>query len=156
MVLCALALGATPAAATPPEGAAGDWTYTVNPDELAFRTAGTNTFISGPQYSTLTGTFDGTSVDQFVVVCHQKAPDLVESFVTLATEFTGEVNGLVGTMTMKSVGKETSTTCNPSPAVWHGTWVSIGGTGGLADLHGHGQWWGPSFDVDYSGQIHVD
>jgi len=33
--------------------------------------------------------------------------------------------------------------------------VILGGTGELPDLHGHGTWTGPSFDLDYAGEIHV-
>jgi hypothetical protein len=156
LVLCALVLGVTPAVAGPPEEAAGDWTYVVDPSGITFREAGNSLFISATEVSTFTGTFVGTSADEFVVVCHQKGPDSVMNFVKGTVEFTGEVAGRAGDLTMKFRGKQDSTTCNPSGAIWYGTWVILGGTGELADLHGNGEWSGPSFDLDYTGHIHFD
>jgi hypothetical protein len=156
LVVCALVLGVTPAVAGPPEEAAGDWTYMPDLAGLTFREAGNNLFISGTEVSTFTGTFEGTSDDEFVVVCHRKGPESAMNFVKGTIDFTGEVDGRAGDLTMKFVGKQDSTTCDPSGAIWSGTWVILGGTGELADLHGHGEWTGPSFDLDYNGYIHFD
>lgn len=153
LMLGALMLGVAPAAAGPPEEAGGEWTYVPDLAGLTFRTAGNTTFVEGTEASTFTGTFEGTSNDEFVVVCHQKGPDSM-NFVKGTIAFTGEVGGHVGDLTMKFIGKQDSTTCDPSGAIWFGTWVIIGGTGELADLHGHGTWTGPSFDLDYTGKIH--
>lgn len=76
------------------------------------------------------------------------------NYVKLTIEFTGEVNGSEGSLTMKALGKQDSDTCEPSDATWFGTGVIIGGTGELAGLHGNGTWTGPSFDLDYAGRIH--
>lgn len=154
LVLCALILGVAPAMAGPPEEAAGDWTYMPDLGGLTFRTAGTNTFVYGTEVSTFTGTFAGTSNDEFVVVCHQKGPESFMNFVKGTIEFTGEVDGRAGDLTMKVTGKQDSTTCDPSGAIWSGKWVIVGGTDELAELHGNGAWTGPSFDLDYTGQIH--
>jgi hypothetical protein len=156
LVLCALMLGVTPAAAGPPEGASGKWTYEVDLGGLTFRTAGNNTFAHGTEVSTFTGTLVGTSDDDFVVVCHQKGPESFMNFVKITIDFTGEVDGRVGGLTMKATGKQDSTTCDPSGAIWFGKWVIVGGTGELADLHGNGAWTGPSFDLDYTGKIHFN
>jgi len=152
-MLCALVLGAIPAHAGPPAEASGDWTYGL-PGITGQRLAGPNVFLYGTGTSTLTGTFEGTSEDEFVVVCHQKGPESVNSFVNWTIEFTGEVNGREGTLAMKATGKQTSNTCDPSDAIWTGRWVIIGGTDELADLHGNGTWTGPSFELEYFGQIH--
>jgi len=154
--LCVFMLGITAAVAGPPEEASGDWTYTVDLSGLTFRTVGNTTFVHGVQVSTFTGTFVGTSYDEFVVVCHQKGPESFMNFVKATNEFTGEVDGRVGGFTMKGTGKQHSTTCDPSGAIWSGKWVILGGTGELADLHGHGAWTGPSFDLDYTGTIHFN
>jgi Protein of unknown function (DUF3224) len=156
LVLCALMLGATTAVAGPPEGASGDWTYVPDLAGLTFRTAGNTTFVDGTEVSTFTGTFVGTSDDEFVVVCHQKGPESFMNFVKITIDFTGEVDGRVGGLTMKATGKQDSTTCDPSGAIWSGKWVILGGTGDLADLHGNGAWTGPSFDLDYTGKVHFN
>ena len=156
LVLCALMLGVTTALAGPPEQASGDWTYVPDLDGLTFRTAGNTTFVHGTEVSTFTGTFVGTSDDEFVVVCHQKGPESFKNFGKITINFTGEVDGRVGGLTMKITGKQDSTTCDPSGAIWSGKWVIVGGTGELTDLHGNGTWTGPSFDLDYTGKIHFD
>lgn len=135
-------------------GASGDWTYVPVPAGFTIRTAGNTTFIEGTEVSTFTGTFEGTSSDAFVVVCHQKGSEAVTNFVKGTIAFTGTVDGRAGELTMGFRGKQESTTCDPSGAIWSGTWVVIGGSGDLTDLHGHGTWTGPSFDLDYTGQIH--
>jgi hypothetical protein len=156
LLLCALMLGVAPAAAGPPTAAAGAWTYEVDLAGLTSRSAGNTTFLYATEFSTFTGTFAGTSVDEFVVVCHQQSPDVSRNYVKGTIEFTGDVEGQTGTMVMKFVGKQTSDTCDPSGAIWSGTWVILQGGGELADLHGHGTWTGPSFDLDYAGQVHFD
>jgi hypothetical protein len=156
LVCCALMLAITPAAASPSEEASGEWTYEVDLASLTVRTAGNTTFIYGTSNSKFTGSFAGTSSDEFVVVCHEKGPESVMNFGKLTINFTGEVDGRVGSMTIKARGKQESTTCDPSGAIWYGEWVIVGGTGGLVDLHGNGEWTGPSFDLDYSGKIHFD
>lgn len=155
LMLCGLVLGIAPLAlAAPPSEASGDWKYVPDLSGLTARTAGNNTFVSGTEISTFTGAFEGTSDDEFVVVCHQKGPESFMNWVKITIDFTGVVDGRAGDMTMKATGKQDSTTCDPSGAIWSGTWVIIGGTGALSDLHGVGTWSGPSFDLDYSGQIH--
>ena len=156
LALFALVLGAvSPAVAGPPEDASGDWTY-VPAGPPTVRTAGNTTFVYGAEFSTFTGTFVGESYDEFVVVCHQKDPELFMTFVKGTIDFTGEVDGRAGGLTMLFTGKQESTVCAPSAAIWSGTWVIIGGTDELADLHGNGEWTGPSFDLDYTGRVHFD
>lgn len=50
-------------------------------------------------------------------------------------------------------------TPTPPPTVnttaeWAGHWVIIGGTGGVADLHGQGTFNGPSSSLLDTGQVH--
>ena len=155
LVLCALVFGATSAVAGPPEEASGEWTYVPDLAGLTFRTAGNTTFVQGTEVSTFTGTLNGTAEDEFVVVCHQTGPESFMNFVKITIAFTGSVDGSeFGEMTMKATGKQDSTTCDPSGAIWSGKWVILGGSGGLADVHGNGDWTGPSFNLEYTGKFH--
>ncbi|SEI96924.1 hypothetical protein [Demequina mangrovi] len=154
LVAAALIVAAPPAMAGPPSDAEGEWTYGVT--GIDFRYAGNTTFAYGTEHSYFTGTFDGESDDEFVVICHEMRTGMFNNWVRGTIDFTGSVEGRDGTMTMKFVGKQTSTTCDPSDAIWNGTWTVVGDEGDLADLHGQGTWTGPSFDLDYAGRIHFD
>ncbi|WP_062303900.1 hypothetical protein [Demequina subtropica] len=157
LVACALVMGAPPALAGPPEAAEGEWNYVVDPASVTARTAGNNTFITAAEDAVFTGTFEGTSYDTFSLICHQKAPDVVDINVKGDIYFTGDVMDQSGTLTMRFVGKMTSTNCGPAEgATWTGTWTIIDGGGGLADLHGHGTWTGPAYFLDYAGKVHFD
>ena len=131
--------------ATPPQTAEGEWTYELNFDPIITKVAGGNTFKYGEETGTWTGTFVGTSFDFFELVVHPAG------FVTCQGQinFEGSVNGKTGTMVILFVGKK-----NLDAGLWSGKWVILGGTSELAHLHGQGTWEGPSFDLDYSGQIH--
>jgi hypothetical protein len=151
LVLFALLFGAAPASAGPPQEASGEWTYV--PTLVGVKQAGPNLFFYGTDIGTWTGTFEGTTTEDFVVVCH---PNAGVTFYKGTMEFTGSVDGREGTMILKTNGIQATDTCDPSPAPWSGRWVIIGGTGELADVHGTGTFTGPSLDLDYSGQVHFD
>ena len=151
LVLFALLFGVAPASAGPPQEASGEWTYV--PTLVSVKQAGPNLFFYGTDIGTWTGTFEGTTTEDFVVVCH---PNAGVTFYKGTMEFTGSVDGREGTMILKTNGIQESDTCDPSPAQWSGRWVIIGGTGELADVHGTGTFTGPSLDLDYSGQVHFD
>ena len=150
ILICIVALLSTllfPAVhTTKSEPASGEWTYQVDL-LLTTKEANGNTFKYGEETGTWSGTFTGTSFDFFELVAHPSG------FVTCQglIDFTGTVNGVSGTMIIKFIGKKTG-----DPLLWSGTWVIISGTGGLANLRGRGTWWGPSLDLDYSGNIHFD
>jgi hypothetical protein len=151
----ALALAAVPVSAGPPIEASGTWDYSLTgPPEV--RVAGPNVFIYGQDRGEWGGTFEGYTEEEFVVVCHPKAGF---SFYKGEMTFYGTVkdeSGIPqeGTMVLKTNGKQYSDTCDPSPAEWEGRWVIIGGTEGLANVHGQGTFHGPSFELLYEGQIH--
>jgi len=151
LIICIVALLPMlliPAAyATPSEPASGTWAYTVTHIEDT-KVAGGNTFRYGEEIGTWTGTFVGTSFDYFELVVHPSG------FVTCQGQinFEGTVNGdKSGTMVILFVGKK-----NLEINLWSGKWVILSGTGDLANLRGKGTWEGPSFNLDYSGQIHFD
>jgi len=156
LALFALMLSVTPAGAEQPEDAAGEWAYA--PEVTGVRTAGNTTFIYGTEVGTFTGTFEGTSNDEWVVVCHQKGPESFMTSIRITVEFIGKVDGRDGGFTMKASAKQESTACGPTGAIWYGKWVIISGTGDLADLHGNGEFGGPDnlFKLGYTGKIHFD
>ena len=152
-VMAVMFVGVIPATAGPKTEASGDWTYI--PAITDVKVAGPNVFLFGTDVGTWTGTFTGTSEEEFVIVCHPKAGF---AFYKGEMTFDGTVEDEAGlhdgTMVIKTRGKQVTDTCDPSPAIWNGRWVIIGGTGGLADVHGHGTFWGGSTDLDYEGQVH--
>ena len=153
----ALTLAAVPVSADQPVTVSGTWDYALTgPPEV--RVAGSNVFIYGQDRGEWGGTFEGYTEEEFVVVCH---PDAGFSFYKGEMTFYGTVldeSGIrqEGTMVLKTNGKQYSDTCDPSPAEWEGHWVIIGGTEGLANVHGKGTFHGPSFHLTYEGQIHFD
>ena len=154
----ALTLAAVPVSAGPKVEASGSWTYSptfVSPTE--FR--GQNAFLYGTDNGTWEGTFTGTHEEEFDVVCHLKGGF---SFYKGEITFTGTVEDETGalrfgTMVIKTNAKvdAVSPDCGPIfDTDWHGHWVIIGGTGDLANVHGHGTLTGPSGTLRYEGQIH--
>ena len=146
----ALLMGAVPTSAGPPGDASGDWNYLPTVDEVV-EGPGQTTFIYGEDIGTWSGTFVGTSTEEFVVVNHAKAGF---NFYSGVIEFTGSVDGHVGTLTIKTNGKQDPGTVEPGPGLWSGHWVIVGGTGDLANLHGQGTLTGPSLSLDYEGRYH--
>jgi len=151
----ALTLAAVPVLAGQPPTASGTWDYSLTaPPEV--KVAGPNVFIYGQDHGDWLGTFDGYTEEEFVVICHAKAGF---SLYMGAMTFYGTVedeSGMrhEGTMTLKTNGKQYSDTCDPSPAEWNGHWVITGGAEGLANVHGQGTFDGPSFHLNYEGQVH--
>ena len=124
--------------------ASGTWTYTAA--MIDTREVGDYTYVFGEENSTLTGTFEGTSYDVFIVVVD---PSGIRHLPTLTMYFEGEVNGKSGTLTVMCVGVKSG-----DPQEWFGDWEIISGTGDLIGLQGEGTWWGPSGSLSYEGQIH--
>lgn len=150
LMVCALTLMAAPASAVPPAQASGDWDYVPTAIEVV-PGPGQTTFTYGEDDGTWTGTFAGTSTEEFVVVNHAKKGF---NFYKGVIEFTGSVDGRFGTMTIRTNGKQDPGTVEPGPGLWSGRWVIVGGTGDLVNLHGQGTFSGPSLFLDYEGQYH--
>ena len=142
VVVLALA-GATTAAASAPIAASGAITFPTC-DFTSQQTVGTNTILTGTCYETLTGTFTGTSVAQATVTFHAEGTSEGNAVDT----FTGTVDGRSGTVTFRDLAHG-----DPSGNV-SGTLTIIGGTGGLANLHGSlKQSSTINSNVSYTGQI---
>lgn len=122
--------------------AEGTLTWTVVNFE-GTRKAGINTFYTGTSEITANGTFNGTMTDAWVEVWHDRTLNLRDWAM-----FNGTVNGKSGNLTIRLVG-----TATLPDLVWKGHWVITSGTDDLANLVGHGSWWGTGNDVKYSGFI---
>ncbi|MDH3261589.1 MAG: hypothetical protein OEM81_11925 [Acidimicrobiia bacterium] len=157
MVTALLLVSVAPVGAAPgTANASGTWDYVLTA-EPEVKVAGPNMFIYGQDHGVWGGTFEGFTEEEFVVVCHPKAGF---SFYKGEMTFNGTVEDESGTqhegtMVIKTNAKQVSDTCEPSlDAVWEGHWVIIGGTEGLANVHGQGTFGGISFHAEYEGQIH--
>ncbi len=150
----AMTLAAVPVSAGPPTAASGTWDYALTgPPEI--RVVGPNVFIFGEDRGEWHGTLEGFTEEEFVVACYGEAGF---SFYRGEMTFSGTVMDEAGirhegTAVLKASGIQYSDTCDPSPAEWQGNWVILGGTEGLANLHGRGTFHGPSFHLLYEGQI---
>lgn len=147
-----LSLLVMPALAAQEKVPDGIWSY--NSEFVNIRVVGGNMFISITDVGMWSGTFEGTSDDVGEVAVYRSG--LWNYWGTV--EFTGEVDGVSGTLTMKVHGIRPD-----ADSEWDGTWVIISGTGGLATLRGQGTWWGMGApgpgvwgDVEYEGDVHFE
>lgn len=147
LIVLLLVTLAVPAHAGPPENASGLWVY--EPTVVDIKEAGGNTFFYTTEVGIWTGTFEGDSTEVGVVVWHSAGFNSYKGTVS----FVGSVDGKSGTLTMLAVGKKPD---RQPGTEWEGTWVILGGTGDLANLHGQGVWWGASRNINYTGNVHFD
>jgi hypothetical protein len=142
--LLALAAPAAPAAAAGPPVAASGAVVTTFFEQSNVRTAGAVTRFDFTQHDTLTGTFEGTTV--ITGACVVQATGAGECHAR--ETFTGTVNGVAGTVDFVVVIRLAAP---PSPAT--GRFVVVGGSGGLANLHGMGTFEGTGGTGTYAGQL---
>lgn len=150
-----LALTAVPVSADSPTTVAGTWDYE-DVGIPVIKDYGSIVFVFGQDRGEWGGSFQGVTEEDFVVVCLLNAG--VNFYVGEMT-FDGTVldeSGVPqeGTMTLRTMGKQYSDTCEPSPAEWNGRWVASGGTGGLDGIRGRGTFHGPSYHLLYEGRVH--
>ena len=119
-----LAIGA-PATASPPALVSGTYTYTDSYFE-SFRTAGSNVIIGVVASVEYTGTLTGTSIVRGTIVVH---PDGSANFRNVE-EFTGTVNGVAGTLTLRIAGSNDATLDVDAKS------TIVDASGGLTGLHG--------------------
>jgi hypothetical protein len=151
-VVVALSALLMSAQAGPPTTAEGLWQY--QPFIEDTRTAGCNTFLDTYENGIWSGTFEGTSTEDGKVVIHCSGAWSFNAIVS----YTGEVNGQSGTLQMSVEGSRPDGVSD-----WHGRWVILRGTEGLATLRGQGTWWGPGSpnpgewgDIYYEGNVHFE
>ncbi len=147
LALVSLMFGAgTPAAqAAPPTAASGSFAPLGDPTNVALQFAGPNIIVTWTRTNVLSGTFSGTVVSEQRTVVRADG-----SFTgTEVSTFTGTVDGVAGTDTSVGVFAGDNATS------FHGHFVIVSGTGGLANLHGQGTTEGSSSTGagTYSGQI---
>jgi hypothetical protein len=124
ITLLIASLGATGAAAAPPIAASG--TFSNSGDPTSCRPAGGNTICEfDEEVVTFTGTFNGTAIGHNKLIVHPDGSANFQGFYT----FIGTVNGTPGTVTFQANGSGTS------DLQFQATYVSISGTGALANLH---------------------
>lgn len=137
---------ALPVNAGPPQHAEGIWQWTSS--ILETRDAGCNEFLTIEEDAVWTGTFDGTSREEGVVVVHCSGNKLSYNVIVNFEQVT--VEGKSGTLVM-SVNATRFI-----PSAWLGRWVIIGGTGELENLRGQGTFQGKRGTADYEGDIHFE
>ena len=153
LIVLILALALVPITyAKKPSTAEGQRLWSPDLFSMVERLADGNAFYNGPAYATWTGTFDGASTEDYVVVYHSSGFQWYMGEVM----FVGTVDGITGTLVIKMQGRKVGED-------WSGTWVIISGTGGLTNLHGQGTWSGPGFNpvppfdpgvTSYVGRVH--
>jgi hypothetical protein len=161
LIVCmVLSIASLPVYATPPTEVSGVIDYYVDFDNTVILTRGRNTFFYGTDeeywQADPEGGLDGYVAEtDFVVIEHASGAATFQSqFV-----FEGTVLGSeTGTMEMILIGQ-----IPPGGEWWYGTWVILGGSDGLANVHGQGVWYGPGMNFDpevpdlwYEGQVHFD
>ena len=128
--------------ATPSTTIEGTWTYSILSLD-SYRLAGPNQILSVTETGNWGGDFEGTSTMVVSGVYHSTRFLTFQGLIY----FTGEVNGISGTLVIRYSGKITS-------GELYGHWVIISGAGGLANLHGQGTLSGTDPALQYSGQVH--
>lgn len=125
--------------------ASGEWKYT--PIGSDTRSRNGYKFILGDEDGIWTGTFTGTSYDVFQAV-EQSSGTVYLAYGLIF--FEGSVDGKHGTLVIDFA---------PGSGDWvtfSGRWKILSGTDQLENLRGQGVWWGPSFDMKYSGWIRFE
>jgi len=155
LTVALLSLLSAPVHGGPPSAAEGLLQYL--PVDQSMRVAGGNTFVDFAEVGKWTGTLEGESTDVGALVIHSAGFASVKAI----TSFVGTVGGRSGTLEMGFIGEKPDLLPGTE---WEGKWVILSGTGDLANLRGHGTWWGPGWqgnptewgNIPYAGEIHFE
>lgn len=150
LTVLAVALSATTASADhePATPVSGDWTYV--PAVVGFEEFGPHLLLYGTDVGTWTGTFEGTSYEEFTLMFHASGDNYYRGLM----EFEGTVDGRSGTMIIQAWGVQSPGGIEPGTGGdWSGSWVILSGTGELEGIEGRGSFAGPSLDLDYWGKV---
>ena len=131
--------------------ASGEWKYKLG-DKLYVNKANGHTVLNADAIEVWSGTLDGDAYDIWFGVWDTAEfppfPPVGNFYAQGRSRFEhARVMGKEGSLVLLWVGNQ------PKGEDWKGEWVILNGTSGLKNLHGRGTFWGPSFDLDYSGQI---
>ena len=124
---------------------AGVWCYLPRPRDASYdylKLIGNSEFISISDVGDWTGTFTGTSEDYGMQISH--FTDRI-MYIGVVSFDAVEVDGKSGGLEMYVSGKKPDLNSD-----WRGSWVITLGRGELANLQGHGSWWGPGWYYNYS------
>jgi hypothetical protein len=140
-----------PAYATTPTEVSGDFDYepTIVYDEYR----GGNWFVWATDVEEWSGDLDGTATSEYLAIFHRSG---VATFSGQGV-FVGSVMGSdVGTLEYQITG-----ILKAGATEWEGNFVMGRGTGGLANAHVEGTWWGPGWPgpspmCSYQGLVHFD
>lgn len=151
LMVLAVALAGTPASADRATSVEGEWTYV--PANVEVREYGRYVVTTGTGVGNWTGTFEGMTESEWVVVT-----PLDESYGMYSERmtFTGTVDGRQGTMTIVTFGHQVPGGIEPGTGgPWSGHWFVKNGTGGLDGIRGHGTWGGGPWPIPYEGRVHI-
>lgn len=113
-----------------------------NPSTDYVRLLGNSELFTQSDVGNWTGTFTGTSEDYGMEIHHFTNRDI---FIGIASFEDIEIDGKSGGLEMYLMGEKPNLDSD-----WLGTWVITLGTGELADIQGHGSFWGPGWHYSYS------
>lgn len=142
LVLAIVAVSVSAAAPAVKRGGGGTWCYrgvAPNPEDFDFGyLIRDHFFFTGSYDSYWTGTLDGVSVDNGLVVWQNFVmPPPAEGpamFVDLITFESVEIDGMTGGLELYLYGERVTD-------FWRGHWFVVGATGELEGLEGRGKWW---------------
>jgi hypothetical protein len=136
------------ASATPPLPVSGSETIT-GATATVVGVADGNTFVANTLAGTISGSYTGTFAAEFTTIVHRSGlTNDVHGTFTCACSFGGQL----GTITFRFEG--TGSAAPPFPSELHGE--TIGGTGGLANLHSNVAIAVVGATITYSGTAHFD
>lgn len=108
------------------------------------RTAGAVTLFDFTEHDALSGTFSGTSVIEGSCMVQASG----QAVCTATETLTGTVAGRAGTAEFHDV-----VFLDLATSAFHGSFTVVGGTGGLASLHGQGTFEGANGRGTYTGNV---
>jgi ABC-type Fe3+-hydroxamate transport system substrate-binding protein len=123
----------------------GVWCYLPRPRDPStdfLKVAGNNYYQAASDVGEWTGVFTGTSEDYGVTIEHRSGRIIYIGTVLFDTI---EVEGSSGGLELYATGVRPDRVSD-----WTGTWVVTSGTGELESLQGHGTFWGPGWQGNYS------
>ena len=154
LVCMILPMASLPVHADAPVGVQADFTYAPTGVCTEEFWANDNQFLlgCGDVGTWYAGDFLGSSEELYDIVFHGSEGGFVYEYGLYRgrVTFEGTVMGEAGTLEILFVGKSPG-----DIADWFGTWRILSGTGGLANLRGHGIFYNNGFlDVHIEGFVH--
>ncbi len=146
-----LPMALLPVYAEPPTEVSGDFDYLPAIIHEEFR--GGNRIVDATDVEWWMGDLVGDATSEYKAIFHRSG---VATFSSKGV-FVGSVLGSdVGTLEIQLTG-----VLQAGATEWQGTWWMGRGTGGLANAHAGGTWWGPGFGpispmCSYKGKVHFD